>query len=601
MYKQPLVSIIVPVYNVGQYLEECLESLVNQTYKNIEILCINDGSTDNSETILETYSYMYSNVYILHKENGGLSSARNAGLNRAKGDYITFVDSDDYLETNVIEKAVQTLEKTNCDLYVYGIQQFADKTTEELMLTNAWFKRRLLPCGKQQLTLDRAFKTNIHVCNKVFRRDTIKDLRFKEGLLYEDIYFTWSCLFRCQTAFYESSIGYHYRVHNNSIMAKTSQDKDLSKALHHFYNWRALLQDAIDDKVVYKRSSTLRKLLEALSLRVKECTKTKCHKIIDEYFNMYRDDLIEANEKPKVSIIVPVYNVERYLEECLDSLVSQTLSPIEIICVDDGSTDSSGAILDEYAKLYPQITVYHKSNGGISSARNYGLAKVKSTYVGFVDSDDYVAKDTFEKAYNAIDTHCVDFVVFGAKPFKDTCIKEGDTAQTVEEFQDWLKCKYSGVQEFNFEKAKNTVQCVWNKLCKTDLCKQIQFGEGLLYEDISFVWTYYMSSTTAEYIEGNYYFYRIRQNSTMDNALKECSYDKAIHHLKNVERIIDYGFFNSDWFTHNIESIQFLLDRHTRRAKRMCKEVEHSKVEQEHQRLQNKLQDIINLYEGDNV
>ena len=104
---------------------------------------------------------------------------------------------------------------------------------------------------------------------------------------------------------------------------------------------------------------------------------------------------------PKVSVVVPVYNVERYLERCLDSLVYQTLKDIEIIVVNDGSTDKSEVIIQKYAKSYPKkVFAFNKPNGGLSDARNYGIGKCHSDYIGFVDSDDYVDLDMFENLYN---------------------------------------------------------------------------------------------------------------------------------------------------------------------------------------------------------
>lgn len=111
-----------------------------------------------------------------------------------------------------------------------------------------------------------------------------------------------------------------------------------------------------------------------------------------------------------VSVIVPVYNMEDYLERCLDSLVNQTLESLEIICVDDGSKDSSGAILDKYAAEYPSVTVIHSLNCGVSNARNTGLERASGRYVGFVDSDDYVSLDMFEKLYDAAEKNSVDIV-----------------------------------------------------------------------------------------------------------------------------------------------------------------------------------------------
>ena len=129
-------------------------------------------------------------------------------------------------------------------------------------------------------------------------------------------------------------------------------------------------------------------------------------------------DYNEQN-RPKVSIIIPVYNVEPYLRECLDSVKNQTLKDIEIICIDDGSSDNSGKILDEYAKNDNRFIVIHQKNMGIGASRNKGLEKVSVEYITFVDSNDYLQLDAYEIAYNSAKKDKVDILQFQVQKFKD--------------------------------------------------------------------------------------------------------------------------------------------------------------------------------------
>lgn len=118
--KDILVSIIMPVYNVGEYLKDCLDSVINQTYTNIEIICVNDGSTDNSLEILKEYKNKDSRIVIIDKANGGLVSARKVGVEAAKGEYSIYIDSDDWIELNMIEELVNEVRKTNADIVTSG-------------------------------------------------------------------------------------------------------------------------------------------------------------------------------------------------------------------------------------------------------------------------------------------------------------------------------------------------------------------------------------------------------------------------------------------------------------------------------------------------
>jgi glycosyltransferase involved in cell wall biosynthesis len=121
----------------------------------------------------------------------------------------------------------------------------------------------------------------------------------------------------------------------------------------------------------------------------------------------------DKTNQPEISIIVPVYNVEKYLEKCLKSILHQIFSDFELILIDDGSTDSSGRICDEYLKRDSRIKVFHKENGGLSSARNYGIEKSTGKYIGFVDSDDYIAKDMYEVLYNNLQRENADVSMCG--------------------------------------------------------------------------------------------------------------------------------------------------------------------------------------------
>ena len=126
----PAVSIIVPVYNVEKYLRECLESIINQTFQDIEIICVNDGSTDNSRKILTEYAQTDSRIKITDKENGGLSSARNAGLKIAQGEFISFIDSDDWVDKTMIEKLYNNIRALNTDISICAVHQYDESKQE---------------------------------------------------------------------------------------------------------------------------------------------------------------------------------------------------------------------------------------------------------------------------------------------------------------------------------------------------------------------------------------------------------------------------------------------------------------------------------------
>lgn len=176
-----LVSIIVPVYNAEKYIERCLKSIINNTYSNLEIICVNDGSKDNSLTILERYQEFDSRVIVITQENKGVSAARNAGLNAAKGEFISFIDADDWVHRQYIEfllYAIKNADISHCDmLRANGNESISIEETPSIEL--------ITPADK------RAEKITNHCCGKLFRIECINEQRFKENIAFgEDKLFT---------------------------------------------------------------------------------------------------------------------------------------------------------------------------------------------------------------------------------------------------------------------------------------------------------------------------------------------------------------------------------------------------------------------------
>ena len=210
----------------------------------------------------------------------------------------------------------------------------------------------------------------------------------------------------------------------------------------------------------------------------------------------------------KVSVIVPVYNVEVYLEKCLDSLINQTLDEIEIICVNDGSTDRSGDILECYKKEYPNIKIINKKNGGLSDARNSGLKHVNGKYIGFIDSDDWAELDMFEKLYNQAEKYNADICISNYNEVYEDGIKKVDD---IEE-------KYPILHEAS----------VWNKLFKREFIEKNNalFPVGLWYEDNAFTYRLLLSNPVITNISDYLYNYRkVREGSIMNSQASSKIYD----------------------------------------------------------------------------
>lgn len=212
--EQPLISVIVPVYNVEKYLKKCVNSITSQTYKNLEILLVDDGSTDSSGQICNEFEKNDARIKVIHKKNGGLSDARNAGLDRAKGQYYAFIDSDDYIQDNTIEIMLNAVKKNKSEISVCNMIRFleAGETVQFYCPTN----HEVLYQGNQRYkTLNQP-----SVCNKLFEAKLFEGIRFPKGKYYEDTFVYHEVLYRANSIVLTGTDSYWYLSREDSIVGQ---------------------------------------------------------------------------------------------------------------------------------------------------------------------------------------------------------------------------------------------------------------------------------------------------------------------------------------------------------------------------------------------
>lgn len=225
----------------------------------------------------------------------------------------------------------------------------------------------------------------------------------------------------------------------------------------------------------------------------------------------------------KVSVIVPVYNVEKYLEKCLDSLVNQTLKEMEVIVVNDGTKDNSQEIIDHYVEKYNNVTGVIKENGGLSDARNYGMQYAKGEFIAFVDSDDYVDLKMFEKMYDKAVNDNLDVVV----------------CDTVIEYEN-----YSYVLKSNLHYTEDDVRAyvyaspmACTRMVRRTIMEKFSFEKGIFYEDLNLTPTYITETRKVGFLEEPLYYYVQRQASIMNQQQfhgKLLDIFKVLDHVKKV-------------------------------------------------------------------
>lgn len=321
------ISIIVPVYNVEKYLEKCVLSILNQTYENLEILLINDGSTDNSGIVCDMLSKRDSRIKVIHKENSGLSATRNLGIKMSTGEYLAFIDSDDYISEDFCEILYNMITENNCEVASVDLGMVREdgyKIVTSDDVKNVEQKSQLYVYEKKDIIKEVLLRTSFknYVCTKLYRRSVFESCKFKEGVCYEDILFMYEISKAINKLAYINKECYFYLKRANSITA-TCSEKNLNDfldiALYRYkdikelesiepkYNIYALLESIISISIKYVIANKVYDTVDRKSEYIFE--------ILMEYISEINNELelIQMlSEAQKVSLSLLAYNKELF-------------------------------------------------------------------------------------------------------------------------------------------------------------------------------------------------------------------------------------------------------------------------------------------------
>lgn len=463
---QAAVSIIIPVYNGEAYLRQCLDSVFAQTLKQIQVICVNDGSTDASAEILADYQHRHPDMLIITQENGGLSAARNAGISRATGAYIDFLDCDDALADDALEKLYGTANRHQLDMLLYDGQtvyetpalQQAYPHYEKLYRTTIHMPEPCLPGEKLFTRLVSHGCYRASACMYLLRTEFLRaqGFSFIPGIYYEDNVFTLQCLLSAKRAAIDSSPYYLRFLRGNSIVTAPKDFRHLrsyyicQNAIQHYVLTHHLsaeaircahlqvsslmsnalrIYDAMDDAErlaavkQYPDASMINEILQFSGLPGSPVpTLPASPKQEPDAMPPWQTEALlrpylaqpYQPDAPLVSVIIPVYNAAAYLHETLRSLQQQTLRNFEIIFVDDGSTDASCSIIQSYADSDPRISLLHQQNQHAGVARNNGMDHARGQYLLFLDADDQFSPNLLTYAAACAQFYHADAVIFHA-------------------------------------------------------------------------------------------------------------------------------------------------------------------------------------------
>ena len=442
-----MISIIVPVYNVEDYLYVCLNSILRQSYQDFEVICIDDSSSDSSLEILEYFAFKDSRIKIIKNDsNKGKGFCRNLGLNVAKGDYISFLNANDWLSSDALEVIVKNMHDENLEVLIFENIIFDDNECDFLIdsINNLDFLSNIKNKVFNHFDLEkfRFFEISTNVWNKVYSKSFLdrNGIRFNDENLFNiDIPFVFNVLVKAKKISYIDSFIYNYRKISDSLINLDNEQlfdlfqiynlvlhvflKDFSLFLYYqhellnhvfvdvFYEIYCHISDKFKERFVKEVQTIFKNLILNYNL-YDEILK----QLNPDILSIFRfEEIIKVlNNPPKISIIVPAYNTENELPIVLDSIVNQTfgIENLEVIVINDCSTDHSQEIIDKYSEKYGNFVTIHltENSGSPSKPRNLGIKYSTAEYIMFQDSDYEFTSDACELLYDAIISEKTDIV-----------------------------------------------------------------------------------------------------------------------------------------------------------------------------------------------
>ena len=410
------ISVIMPVFNDGDVIKESLDSVFNQTLDDLELICVNDGSTDNSLEILEDYVKIYDDkIKIFNQENQGSGIARNNALKYATGDYIAFLDSDDiFIDSNALER-----------MYDAAIKYGADMVSANLKVIdldgNLIINKNLERFKEEKIITPKEYGIPYSFYKNIFKRSFLieNSFEFPDLLRGQDPVFFAEILVSLKQFPVVPVDLYALRSAGNNF-GKINTYRKKHDYIEHFRQTFEILKSANFESTFNEYKNQL-----FYYFKSPELTNEDKKEIKEIVHDVFKDDDLILNacnsffNDVKVSLIIPVYNAEIFLQESIGSLLNQSLKDIELVCVNDGSTDNSLKMLESFAKKDNRVKVISQENGGCGAARNKALDNAIGDYIYFFDPDDYLVPNALEELYNNAISNDSDFVIFKIASFRD--------------------------------------------------------------------------------------------------------------------------------------------------------------------------------------
>ncbi|WP_288379287.1 glycosyltransferase family 2 protein [uncultured Acinetobacter sp.] len=590
---KPKVSIIVPIYNVEEYIEQCVNSILQQTLDEIEVILVNDGSTDKSLEKIKKIAENDARVVIINNSHasGNSGMPRNQALMKATGEYIAFVDSDDWIEKSMLEVLYNEAVIQSADIAASGgFYREKENDIEEVKVANGQF----LPEKNTRAELFLGGQFPI-VWYRIYKKDLIVNngIRFGETKTSADLPFAFKALFKANKVVQVEGSYYHYRFNRVGSTIERRKGEDAFELLKSYENIENFLRKnnayaeyipyvvfkaigdytynlrLLDEKYHNAFSIAIAKLV---AVHKSETSKTQIFNkywlsVLEklEQYEKLEDDVLNSIlskqvNNPKMTIIMPAHNVEKYISKSVDSILNQKLKELEIIIINDGSTDNTQSKINNFLEKDNRIKSIelNLASGNAGTPRNIGLAVATGEYIGFVDSDDYITPSMFETLFNEAKIKNADIV--SQSSFMR--VENGIDKKISIDYKEFYDIKDRlGIYRSNY------FSNIWNRIYKKDLIKSnsIYFPNIYLSEDMCFSFVTHAFASRAVKVGGCFYHYNYnRENSTTELRTREKGFE-VLDSFEMIECFFNnfnlYESLAKEIYEKKINSISYTYDR----------------------------------------
>ena len=568
------VSIVIPVYNSEAFLPECLDSVLAQTYPHFEVLCVDDGSTDSSPKILEEYAARDPRIRLFRQANSFAGAARNRGMEHASGKYLLFLDSDDFIDSSLLELAVAKAEEQAADIVVFSGCEY-NSLTHAIKDKPTYLKEKVISpfevFSRKDIPQDILTFTNPAPWNKLYRREFVEahQLRFMPIRYSNDVYFTKMAFalaerittvnrslvyYRVMQGTNTQSVKFGYPLLFLTVLEKIHDDllslgiyDEISQSFRDYavhmlsyelrpYETRAdrfdIYRQVFENEMIVS-TALLEQEMSTYGSRNEYCyvkglqASYEFHRKHAGDFSRTFQQLAERRsaEAPVFSVIIPVYNKQAFIGACLESVFAQTFSDYEIVLVDDGSTDGSLETILSCTESHDGIAIFSQANAGPSAARNLGIRHARGRWLLYLDADDRLVPEALQILSENISGQ--DMLFFNADVFYDSeAARDEKLQKQIDEFIDYYtrhgkyEGPYSGIELFDaFVKNSDYLPCPVFQTIRREflLGSGHLFCDGIIHEDNLYTFQNILPAPYASYIPDHLYLRRVHPGSIMTN------------------------------------------------------------------------------------